>query len=259
MARTPQCLIAVTIVICCNLLQAQSAPAVTVSPASVTMLVGESRRFRAVDDSGRPLRNVDWIASESGIVEVSSEEEVVVTARQVGKVTLMAHTSLGSANAHIEVVGGSTLPQGTVIWSSGDLRGCRTTKIMPAVPVANGPDVFEQSECTDGTYIRAFTSDGILMWRRKIASNGVQPTNSGENSTLAPLPNPLNTRAGSICDSVSVGMKEEAVTGLLKARNLAEPATGRKIWVVEEDNAQCKLWFDATAGVVKKRKTLTTE
>ncbi len=259
MARTTQCLIAVTFLVYCHLLHAQSAPAVTVSPASATILVGESRRFRAVDGNGHPLRNVDWTASESGVVEVSSDDEVVVTAKQVGSVILMAHTSDGSANAHIEVVGGGPLPQGTVIWSSGDLPGCRTTRIMPAVPVANGPDVFEQSECADGTYIRAFTSDGILMWRRKIASHGAPQADLGENSTLASPPNPFNTRAGSICDSVSVGMKKEAVTELLKARNLAEPATGQKTWVVEEDNAQCKLWFDAASGVVKKRKTLTTE
>lgn len=256
MARMPRCVLALAVVIGCSLLNAQSAPSVTVSPASVTMLVGESRRFRAVDGSGHPLRNVDWMASQSGIVEVSSEDEVVVTAQQVGKVTLMAHTSTGSANAHIEVVGGGPLPQGTVIWSSGDMPGCRSTKIMPAVPVANGPDVFEESQCADGTYIRAYTSDGILLWRRKIASNGASPAKPAEVSNSS---NPFDTRAGSICDSVSVGMKQDAVIELLKARNLGVPTTGQKTWIIEEDSAQCKLWFDTTSGVVKKRKTLTTE
>jgi hypothetical protein len=54
-------------------------------------------------------------------------------------------------------------------------------------------------------------------------------------------------------------MKEDAVVELLKARDLAVPATGQKAWIVEEDSAQCKLWFDATSNVVKKRKTLTSE
>ena len=259
MARTPQCLIAIAVVIGCSLLNAQSVPAVIVSPASATMLVGETRRFRAVDETGHSLRNVDWMVSQSDIVEVSADDEVVVTARQVGEVTLMAHTSAGSAKSHIEVVGGSALPQGTVIWGSGDLPGCHTTKIMPAVPVANGPDVFEQSQCADGTYIRAFTSDGILMWRRKIDSNGAAPAKPAGTSTPSVPSNRFNTRAGSICDSVSVGMKEDAVVELLKARDLAVPATGQKAWIVEEDSAQCKLWFDATSNVVKKRRTLTSE
>lgn len=256
LARTHQCLIALAVAICWLPLNAQSAPPVTVSPASATMLVGESRPFRAVDGSGHPLRNVDWMASESGIVEVSSGDEVVVTAQQVGKVTLTAHASPGSASAHIEVVGGGALPLGTVIWSSGDLPGCHSKKIMPAVPVANGPDVFEESQCADGTYIRAYTSDGVLLWRRKIGSNGASRAKPMEPATPS---NPFNARAGSICDSVSLGMKEDAVAELLKARNLAVPTIGQKTWLIEEDGAQCKVWFDPTSGVVKKRKTLTTE
>ena len=54
-------------------------------------------------------------------------------------------------------------------------------------------------------------------------------------------------------------MKEEGVRELLKARHLTVPTTGQRTWVVEEDGAQCTLWFDATLDVVKKRKTLTTE
>jgi hypothetical protein len=238
------------------LLNAQSAPPVTVSPASATMMVGESRPFRAVDGDGRFLHNVQWTVSQSGIADVSSGDEVEVTAHQVGKVTLTAHASTGFADAHIEVVGGSTLPQGTIKWSSGDLPGCHSTKIVPAVPSANGPDVFEESQCADGIYVRAYTADGVLLWRRKIGSNPGMPAKSVESAIAA---NPLNTRAGSICDSVSVGMKEEAVRELLKARNLTVPTTGQKTWAIEEDGAQCKLWFDASSDVVKKRKTLTAE
>ena len=252
--------IALTLVFCRSPLRAQSAPAVTVSPASATMTVGETRRFRAVDGNGHALRNVDWTALEPGVLEVSSQDEVVVTAQQVGKVTLMAHTSDGgSAKAHIEVVGNGPLPLGTIIWSSGDLPGCKTSKIMPAVPVPNGPDVFEQSQCVDGTYIRAYTSDGVLLWRRKIDSNPASPVNPGSKPGEAPTPShPMNTRAGSICDSVSIGMKEDAVRELLKARSLVATTTGQT-WIIDEDNAQCKMWFDATSNVVKKRKTLTTE
>ena len=256
MARIPHCLIVLASVICCTLLSAQSAPLVSVSPASATMLVGESHRFRAVDGSGHALRNVDWTVFEPGIVEITAGDEVLVTALRAGKVTLRAHAGDGSADAHIEVVEGNSLPQGTVIWSSGDLPGCRTRKIMPAVPVPNGPDVFEESQCADGTYIRAYTSDGILMWRRKISTNGTPGTKAAEP---APPSNSFNTRAGSICDSISVGMKDEAVGDLLQARNLAVPATTQKIWVIEEEGVQCKVWFGATSCVVKKRKTLTAE
>jgi hypothetical protein len=221
------------------------------------MLVGESRRFHAVDGSGHSLRNVDWTVFEPNIVEITSGDEVVVTALHAGKATLRAHAGDGATEAHIEVVEGNSLPMGTVIWSSGDLPGCKTRKIMPAVPVANGPDIFEESRCADGTYIRAYSADGILMWRRKIDSaHAPEPTIVQPPTTPS---NSFNTRAGSICDSISSGMKQEAVSDLLKARHLGVPADDQETWVVEEDGAQCKVWFGAASDVVKKRKTLTTE
>jgi hypothetical protein len=70
----------------------------------------------------------------------------------------------------------------------------------------------------------------------------------------------MNTHASSICDSVSAGMKKGAVGELLKARNLSTAAeSSENLWTVEEEGAQCKLWFDADSQVTRKRKTLTTE
>lgn len=242
--------------LCCEAVLAQSAPTVSISPAAVTMLVGESRPFRAVDGTGKFLHEVEWSLSESGIVEMSSGDEALVTARQTGRVTLTAHTRTGTGYARIQVAAGSQLPQGTVLWSSGDVPGCHTTRIMPAVPVPNGPDVFEQSQCPDGTYIRAYTAEGILLWRRKIDSS---PKAAAKPEVPPVALNSLNTRAGSICDSISIGMKQEAVGELLKARNLAAFAGREKIWIVEEEGTQCKLWFDATTSVSKKRKTLVAD
>jgi hypothetical protein len=54
-------------------------------------------------------------------------------------------------------------------------------------------------------------------------------------------------------------MKRDAVSDLLKARNLSAAAgSSESLWTVEEEGAQCKLWF-ADAQVTRKRKTLTTE
>jgi hypothetical protein len=55
-------------------------------------------------------------------------------------------------------------------------------------------------------------------------------------------------------------MKKGAVGELLKARNLSTAAeSSENLWTVEEEGAQCKLWFDADSQVTRKRKTLTTE
>ena len=148
---------------------------------------------------------------------------------------------------------------GTVLWNGGDVPGCHTTKIMPAVPTANGPDVFEQSECPDGIYIRAFTAQGIALWRRKIGSVRSKLERPEASPTAAIPFNPLDTHPGSICDSVLVGLKSEGVRQLAKTRNLSVPESVETVWVLEEAGVECRLWFSKNGEVVKKRKILIRE
>jgi len=136
------------------------------------------------------------------------------------------------------------------------LPACHTSKIFPAVPSPNGPDVFEHSACSDGTYVRAFTSEGILRWRRKIGSTTSGPVPSRETACPTGLhkhPCPLYLRLN-LCRQ-----KRDAVRDRLKARHLSAAAgSSESLWTVEEEGAQCKLWF-ADSQVTRKRKTLTTE
>jgi hypothetical protein len=212
------------------------------------MVVGESRSFRLVDSNGHVIKNVDWAPLDTGIVEVSYDDEVQVTALRTGKVTLRARGGDGSAYAHIEVIDGSR-PPGTVVWSSRDVSGCRTIRVDPVRVVGNGPGVIVRSECIDGTYLYAYTAEGVYLWRSKL--------HSGRNSLDTPA-TPIDTRATSICDSISIGMKEEAVAQLMASRHLRPLPKEQTMWTIEEDNARCTLWF-AAFEVERKRKTLTSE
>jgi hypothetical protein len=240
-------------------LLAQDPAQVSISPSSATMLVGDARPFRAVDGKGHTLRGVHWTVSRPELVDLQPGDEVEIMAKQVGSFTLTAHTSAGFADAQIEVLRGSTLPMGTVKWSVADLPGCHTTKITPAVPSPNGPDVFEESACADGTYIRALTADGVLLWRRKIDSTP-HPGMLSQHSTSTPTAASLHASASSICDAISMGMQKSEVEKLTTARQLGAPIESPSgVWLIEEEGAQCKLWFDAGSQVVKKRKILITE
>ena len=66
----------------------------------------------------------------------------------------------------------------------------------------------------------------------------------------------LDVRSGSICDAVSIGVEKRRVLVLLSERKLShtEAPAGSVIWVIEESNAQCKLWFDKNSPLTKKRK-----
>jgi hypothetical protein len=239
---------------CLLLLCFSSAVAqVAVTPAKVTMLVGDSQPFRAVDSRGQMLTNVHWTISREGIADLAQGPEVQVVAKQLGGFTLTAHAGEGSAEAHVEVRQGPTLPMGTIRWSGVDWPGCKTAKIMPAVPSATGvADVFEDAECADGHYVAAYTADGIMAWRRKVtAKSGGQP--SPEEVAAAA---PMNLHGASVCDSISVYMKRADVQALLSARKLNASSVGEDTLFVEEESTECRVWFDTQSQVVKKRKTI---
>lgn len=266
------------LVACTRLLTAQ----IIVSPASATLLVGESRRFRAVDERGGMLRNVRWTVSSPEILQIMPGDEVVVSAQKVGTVTLTADVNGAFSEAHIEVATGTSLPRGTTKWRSEEATGCKSAQVVPAVPVPDGPDVYVEYQCPDGNYIRAYTEDGILLWNWRISGPGTPPSQiipafpqqgmpsktripgragmPGKSEKSVPATtNPLNSRASSICDSISAGMKVAAVKELLSVRGLPLSATGLKRWVVEEDGSECRLWFDDAWSVVRIRKTLVTQ
>ena len=235
-------------------LNAQTPNLYRITPESVTILVGDSRPFRMVDRNGRGQHDVTWEVSDSYALEISAGDEVLLTAKRAGDFRLTGRTDHGTAEATIKVAEGSSLPVGTVKWSAGKMAGCRTVKVVPAMPSANGPDIFEQSECEDGSYVSAYTSEGVQMWRRRMG--GGEPPKLGEANPPR-IANRLDSRASSVCDSISVGMEQEKVREALGVRHLSfrEGAPGEHLWAMEESSAQCKVWFDEKSIVVKKRKT----
>jgi hypothetical protein len=272
MNRTSDCLRLLIaflgLVFCVTSLPGQTTNTYRITPESVTILIGESSPFRMVDQNGRAQHGVTWDISDSYALETSGADEVVVTAKRAGDFHLTARVDHSTAEATINVVEGTSLPIGAMKWSAGKAPGCTTIKMVPAVPSANGPDLFEQSECEDGSYIAAYTSDGVQMWRRKMGAG--QPAKIGltkidsakiDKGNQPVVPIRLDSRASSVCDSIMVGAEQEKVREVLNQHHVSfrEDAAGEQIWMVEESNAQCKLWFDEKWRVAKKRKTIVSE
>jgi len=251
------------LVFCVTSLPGQTTNTYRITPESVTILIGESSPFRVVDQNGRAQHGVTWEISDSYALETSGEDEVVVTAKRAGAFQLTARIDHSTAEATIKVVEGTSLPIGAMKWSAGKIPGCTTTKMVPAVPSANGPNLFEQSECADGSYIAAYTSDGVQMWRRRIGAGEPAKINSAgvDKGKQGVVPSRLDSRASSVCDWIVVGAEQEKVREVLSQHRLSfrEGAAGQQMWTVEESNVQCKLWFDEKSRVAKKRKTLVSE
>jgi len=247
----------------------QSVPFVTITPSAATMLVGESRPFRLVDQNGRPQRNVSWTISNPPGLQADEGDELVVTARQPGEFRISARSANGAAEATVKVLEGTSLPQGAAKWSSPDLEGCKTTEIKPAVPSASGIDVYVLTQCGDGQYLEAYTADGIQVSRNKISGgSGPAPvpkslpvSPAASSSTNQAVANRLSLNSNSICDLLLVGTDQRKVRELLEQRKLSirEDSPQGRVWLVEESDTQCKLWFDDKLVLAKKRKIFVSE
>jgi hypothetical protein len=245
-------------------LPAQTTHFLKITPEKATLLVGESKTFRMVDQNGQMQRNIVWNISDSGAFEKEEGDELVVTAKQRGDFTISAHNSDGSAEASIKVMEGTTLPEGTAKWTGTSVEGCKTIKVIPAVPSANGPDIFEQSQCADGSYVTAYTEEGIQLWRRKVSNAGPVPSGGSvgnEQTGKASLSGGLNVHATSVCDLLAIGAEQQKIREILKERNLSfsELHEGGSVWLIEESNKHCKLWFDEKATLTRKSKIFVND
>src|ERR1700735_3602620 len=246
-------------------LPAQSTSYLAITPQSATLLTGDSRSFRLVDQNGRMQRNVSWDVSDTAALQVSGGDEVTIMANRPGDFRINARSANGSAEATVTVMEGK-MPVGTKIWTSGTAPGCKSFQMVQAMPSANGPDLYDLSHCPDGDYITALTADGIHLWRRK--AGGVGPGPAGTDNVPASANNNdavakdaargdrINLSSTSICDSVTVGTDQQKIRDMLHERNLSfsEGAAGERVWTVDESNRQCKLWFDEKSILTKKRK-----
>ena len=242
---------------------------VTITPGTATMLVGESRPFRLVDQNGRTQRDVSWTISDPGALQAEKGDELVVTAKQPGDFRISAHSGNGAAEATVKVMEGTSLPKGAAKWSSSPLEGCKPKEIKPAVPSASGIDIYVLTQCGDGQYLEAYTAEGIQVWRQKVSGGsgpapvpmavpGVSVSPASANSMGAER---LNLNLTSICDLVALGADQRKIHDLLERRKLSFSGDSpqSRVWVVEESGTQCKLWFDDKSLLTKKRKILTSE
>jgi hypothetical protein len=66
---------------------------------------------------------------------------------------------------------GDKMPDGTIKWSVPNYPGYASKQIVQAVPTDRGPDIYAVEENAQGkSLVRAWTSEGILLWMRKFDS-----------------------------------------------------------------------------------------
>ena len=248
------------LLLCAPLLFGGSPNTYQITPDQTTMLVGESRQFRMVDQDGRAQLKVTWTLSDADAFERIEGDEVQLVPKRTGEFRLTARTDFATAEATVKVVDRSTaLEPGTKKWTSGAAKGCHTVKLIPAAAMPNGPFVYQQTVCEDGEYLAAYTYNGVQLWRRKISDHGVAVERG--NDSYEDMGQHLEAHSTSICDSISVGNDQQKVRELLAEHNLSfhEQPNIDRVWLVEEAGTQCKVSFDQKLIVSKKQKVFVAE
>jgi hypothetical protein len=246
-----------------GLVFAQDAPALSVVPTKATMLVGETRTFRAVGKDGRLRHNVRWNVSpeHAAKLTVVGDEATIQAEETSSTVVLTAYADGDSSEASVEIRSGRSLAAGTMMWSVSPLPGCKSTKMSQAVPSANGPDIYDEESCPDGAYVRALTADGRELWRRKLGGSMAPAAPSVRANEETQPAEHINLSARSVCDEISSGMTKDGVSRLAQDRNLrlGEKERESNSWVFEEHNVRCTIWFGEAGTVVKNKKIIVSD
>jgi hypothetical protein len=140
-----------------------------VSPSVTNMLVGDIREFCVFDIDGKILtREAEWTIDDSGIATLNDKGQPTIITKQPGKAALRARVGSRSAEASITVLDGDKMPDCTIKWSLPNYPGYTSKQIVQAVPTDRGPDIYTVEENAQGkSLVRAWTSEGILLWMRK--------------------------------------------------------------------------------------------
>jgi hypothetical protein len=185
-----------------------SGTPVTLTPALISMLVGDTRAIQALNGQGQSVTGLSWASSDATIVNLSADNPPILTALAVGHVTITA----GNASADVTVYSGSAMPAGTIQWSAtGD--GSGVTGVVPAVPSASGVDVFAFQASGNVAAIRA---DGTTAWTANVSNGyavpdflgGLAYVTQGAVQTLDAMtgqPNPAHNFTNHVSTSIAVG------------------------------------------------------
>ena len=134
-----------------------NAPAITLTPNVLSLLVGETRAIQSLNAQSTPVTGLGWTSSDAAVVTLSSADPPVLTAVAPGHVTITA----GGASSDVTVYAGPALPTGTVLWSNPG-NGSGVWDLSVAVPSYSGvADVFAVQN--DGS-VQAIASDGTVGW-----------------------------------------------------------------------------------------------
>ena len=151
--------------------QSGKTSSLLITPSTVVLQVGEDSAFSAVDETGRPVSNVEW-SIKPPIAELHSDNgEIRIEARTPGRAILSATTNNQVATAVVSVVPDDKLPPATIRWFLDPTPGFETLLVGQAVPTGGGPTFYSiQWSKSSNAIVRALNNSGQQLWVAHLSS-----------------------------------------------------------------------------------------
>ena len=147
--------------------KARSTRAFLKMPQNVTLGVGETRRFRAVDNRGRVPADAVWTIDNETVATLSTTTGIVLTGVAAGDVTITATWHGQSATSDVAIVT-TVLAAGTTLWSNPPLLGA-VDEVVRGATAPDGTRSLYAVEREDNTSVlRAFEPEGQEVWARSL-------------------------------------------------------------------------------------------
>ena len=108
-----------------------SAPALTIVPEVIGMIVGQVTTVQVHDESGLPAARVLWQIDNPTAGHMSSDGRHVLTAKAPGTITITASAGTVKATAVVTVYAGDRLPFDSTRWQIGSLKIWQTPETQP--------------------------------------------------------------------------------------------------------------------------------
>ena len=155
-----------------------AASSITVSPPTLSMVVGDTQQISVVDNFGRVVSGASLSVTDTTVVQLSTDGQQVLSALAVGATTVTATYGNFSAKQQVTVYAGPGLPQGTVRWSVPPTPGYSTTKIVQSLTRDwSVPDFYVVEDGNgSGFIIHGVASDGHEMWHSPLPGSMGSPS-----------------------------------------------------------------------------------
>jgi hypothetical protein len=141
------------------------------------MLVGETSTLSAVDETGRPMANVQWSINSDVVTLQEQDGEVFLQGRAPGQAVLTATANHKSDTAVISVLAGQKLAPPTVRWSLHPMPGFETLLVIQAVAADKAPAFYSvEWSKSENAIVRALRSSGEQLWMTHLSSSASPST-----------------------------------------------------------------------------------